>query len=1049
MIRGWVSTYHRNDMLAGRAEHLRILEDALNAAIAGRGSVIVISGEAGIGKSTLAEALATHAELLGVTITRGRAWEFADAPPYFPVRPCLRALALDDRVNAGDAFALWESVISELARTSRVTPALWIVEDVHAADLGTLDLLAFLAQPLRAMRALVVVTVRANDPRLGPRVAQRIARMERDGVVMRLEPLANDDVAALAESTLGATLSEAARTRLVQLTGGNPLFVIECARVFRKAGGAEGTIDALPVTVRQVILERVDALPETTRATLACGAVLGREFSAAAAARMLDTLPARAIDTLLPALRAGIVTEPAPGRFLFSHGIVRDAIESALTTHERAVQHARAESALAATSSGADAIEVLVERARHAIEALPESDPARVGELVRRASKMLEAERGFERAFEIRMRLDVARESGMYPAAASAERLELAVLARAAGRSDIMRRECERLFSMARAAADTETFARAALLNASDVRPGVVDHAQVERLEEALRLLEQQDVGALRCRVRARYATARQPSPDQPAVIAIAETALAEARAAGDEQALRDVLEQMPWGLYAAPLARRIVLMEELRDRALRASDSSQALRAHAAIALYRVEGADFQAFERETDATLELSRQAGHPRDRWRPLLLASMRALSIGDFSTSDRHVTELGQLAGLVDDTAFPLAFATHEALRKRLQRCDGDAKEALAAVEARGADLVEPAMQMAVLRAACAARAEDVDGVRRALAMLGDRSPLVWVDPNFLALLAEPYALVAGDADRRAMRETLHALQGDEVAADPVSYVYEGTTARLLGLLDASLGDLDEAERQLGIAHAQARERGHGPWIAQTAYELARLAERAARPHDARTWAAQARDVARDLGMSDLARAAETMLGEARAERPPAITPERASFRLERRGNEWTVGHGLRTVVVKHTRGMQLLARLVERPEEEIHVLALASDEGASAPSSDAGDHLDAQAVTDYRRRVADLDEEIAEAERMADTGRLAKRREEREALLAELSRAIGLGGRRRAAASASERARVNVQRRLKDAFLRIGEADPVVGRFFERAVRTGTFCCFRP
>jgi hypothetical protein len=142
-------------------------------------------------------------------------------------------------------------------------------------------------------------------------------------------------------------------------------------------------------------------------------------------------------------------------------------------------------------------------------------------------------------------------------------------------------------------------------------------------------------------------------------------------------------------------------------------------------------------------------------------------------------------------------------------------------------------------------------------------------------------------------------------------------------------------------------------------------------------------------------------------------------------------------------------MQLLARLVERPEEEIHVLALASDEGASAPKAGAGEHLDARAIADYRRRVAELDEEIEEASRLADAGRLENRRQEREALLAELARAVGLGGRRRAAASPSERARVNVQRRLKDAIAKIGEADRAAGRFFEGAVRTGTFCCVRP
>jgi predicted ATPase len=96
-------------------------------------------------------------------------------------------------------------------------PEVWILEDLHAADLGTLDLLTFLAQPLRAMRALVVATVRPDDPRVTDRMGQRLARMARDGVDVRLEPLSDRDVAALTGETVGcpvAALPEATRDAL-------------------------------------------------------------------------------------------------------------------------------------------------------------------------------------------------------------------------------------------------------------------------------------------------------------------------------------------------------------------------------------------------------------------------------------------------------------------------------------------------------------------------------------------------------------------------------------------------------------------------------------------------------------------------------------------------------------------------------------------------------------------------------------------------------------------------------------------------------------------
>jgi predicted ATPase len=98
---------------------------------------------------------------------------------------------------------LWEDVVSSLARVSGTSPVVWVLEDLHAADLLTLDLLAFLAQPLRAMRAMVIVTARDQDPRLTDRVAQRLTRMARDGADVRLTPLREHDVASVASSVAG------------------------------------------------------------------------------------------------------------------------------------------------------------------------------------------------------------------------------------------------------------------------------------------------------------------------------------------------------------------------------------------------------------------------------------------------------------------------------------------------------------------------------------------------------------------------------------------------------------------------------------------------------------------------------------------------------------------------------------------------------------------------------------------------------------------------------------------------------------------------------
>jgi len=184
-------------------------------------------------------------------------------------------------------------------------------------------------------------------------------------------------------------------------------------------------------------------------------------------------------------------------------------------------------------------------------------------------------------------------------------------------------------------------------------------------------------------------------------------------------------------------------------------------------------------------------------------------------------------------------------------------------------------------------------------------------------------------------------------------------------------------------------------------------------------------------------------------------PPAgatvAQPARAteSPSLHREGELWRVQLGLRSVRVRHSRGLELLARLMERPGEEIHVLALASDGGGALVEGSPGEVLDAQARREYQRRLSQLERALDEAEADHDLGRRAQLAAEHEALRAELSRALGLGGRARQTTSATERARVNAQRRLKDAVTRITEADAVLGTRLEAGLHTGTYCSFRP
>ena len=1041
-------------VLYGRDAPLQELRAALDTALVGRGTLAVVSGEAGIGKSAIVAEIAREAEARRATVTWGRAWEFADAPPYFPVWACLGSLGVViDRVIPSrapvdaavgqDAFRLWEDVVSSIARASSTSPVVWVLEDLHAADLLTLDLLTFLAHPLRAMPAMVIVTARDQDPRLTDRAAQRLTRMARDGVDVRLTALGDHDVAALASSAAGRQIGEDMVRRLTELTGGNPLFVVECARAL---GTPWGQLGSLPPTVRQFVLDRLALLPDATRDALASGSVLGREFSAASVARMHGLLPAQVIEALLHALRSGLVAEAAPGQFAFSHALVRDAVYAALDPMKRAEIHRCAARALAAEGIGT--VELLVERARHALAGLPGGDGTEVLALADRAATLLEREGAFDRAFELNVRVEDARRGGLLPAASAEEALRFAGVARAAGRLDVTSQLCEAILAASRLAGDGELFSRAALLHAADVQPGIVDTATAALLEEARAMLGER-LPALSARLLARHATSLQPAMDQEVPMSMSRQAIGDARDSGDPTALVYVLDQARWGLYAAPLAERLAVGSELLERARAVADHRMALAAHEALALLHVEAGDFLAFDGDVDAMLRLADDIGHPRYRWRALLLASTRSLTRGELDASDSFVTEVVKHGALIDDPLFPIALALHDFTRKRAARRDDEVRTGHAAVAQMMSGFAHARMQIAMLAAACAARRSDLETARKELARVGRPPDFLLLDPSLAACVAEAYACGGSADDRRWIRDVLAGREMRDIPADPVSFMYEGTVVRLLGLLDASLGKLDLARRELEEAHALATERGHRVWVAQTAYELAAVLR--ASGEEWQVALEQSLGLACDLGMIGLEKDARARLSEWSGVRDAPETPAEPSrvVRIERLGNEWAVRRGDRMVSVKDSRGMQLLARLVERPDQEIHVLALASDEATSMPESTAGELIDEHARAAYRGRLMELDQELAAAERDADLGRLTRLRGEREALIAELARAVGLHGRARPAGSATERARVNVQRRLRDAMVRIGESDEELGRYFRRAIRTGTFCSFRP
>ena len=180
-------------------------------------------------------------------------------------------------------------------------------------------------------------------------------------------------------------------------------------------------------------------------------------------------------------------------------------------------------------------------------------------------------------------------------------------------------------------------------------------------------------------------------------------------------------------------------------------------------------------------------------------------------------------------------------------------------------------------------------------------------------------------------------------------------------------------------------------------------------------------------------------------------------------FRREGDYWSVVFEGRTVRVRDLKGIRYLARLLADPDRELHVLDLVAAESGHAAAvesghaaglartgpGDAGEMLDARAKDTYRRRLAEIDDDIEQARAVNDAEREAQADTERDFLIRELSRAVGLHGRDRQAASTSERARVSVTRAVRQGITRLGEHHPELGEHLNQTIRTGTYCAYLP
>jgi hypothetical protein len=314
---------------------------------------------------------------------------------------------------------------------------------------------------------------------------------------------------------------------------------------------------------------------------------------------------------------------------------------------------------------------------------------------------------------------------------------------------------------------------------------------------------------------------------------------------------------------------------------------------------------------------------------------------------------------------------------------------------------------------------------------------------------VAALVQAAAAVEHRSHAALLYELLVPRRGGSIVG-PFAETCSGSVDHFLALAAATMGDDQLAVDHFVAALEHNRAMGARPAFARTQLHYARLLARREDDAQARSLLTEARATFTELGMmADVTRADE--LAERLAAGPvDAAHAHRNEFRSE--GAVWRVGFAGESSLVNDSKGMHDIAYLLARPGQDVHVLDLVAPEsrGQGFDRFESGEELlDAPALRAYRARIIELEGDLAEAERFADNYRASVARAERDLLVDELSRAIGLGGRARRQTDRGERARQAVRARVRVTTRTLQRVNPKLGRHLERSLRTGYFCRYEP
>lgn len=1001
---------HRVSGFVGRSTERSWLLQHIASLDEGRGGYVSVAGPPGVGKTRLLrEVLQVQEHFWAST------WEVGEAPALWPITQLLRKLAFQhpdaflperevlsglldpaEKSTSPSIFALYQSIIQSVSRVAMEKPVLLVIDDIHAADRSTVELLTHAEPEWRSFPVLLLMTRRTVDTRTSPDAQRELARLIQIAEEFTLAGLTWEEVKAYATHLAKRDVEEDEVNLLHHRTGGLPLFVEGIMQTSLR-GGLHGSLSkgALPPSIRTVLFERMSQFPDALLSLLNRAALLRDPLDVKVLSESLGMDPLEVDELMELALIEGVFSR-VESTYSWTHQLFSEVLISKMNKEEKAEGHRALLDAMDAVG-----LSSLAARARHAIA----SQHPQASELVMAAGAEAESMYAYKAAADLYQRAALSlskREEKCDALVARAKALHLAGEKNAAFEAlqTAIRLDMDsRLPALACAIADMAAFAYG-------------DDKARSLLRKALQTLKPDD-HQTRSALLARLATQEMDhDPNQDFIESMLEESLLEAEKVGDAEVLADALVASLRFWRADRLdfrVKRLAALEALQPQLDHPKHRLEAARWKFNIALEQCDGVGAREalFRYERAAEVLRSPQA-HLNAYFRRCILLQLE----GRFDEIDGDlILQLGKKAGDPHTEYFNYACRAYGAALEGHTELLKQWTPVLVKHSANWSQYPGLLLKGVWLQLKLGEH-EAVDSAYGVWKAVQFRRTPWWCHLHGLAILAD---IAIAREQKEDARLLIHCLQEyPEGYAGCGPMLPFGPTARFEAKLHRFLGQPEEAEA--------AKERA------------LMLCERLGAPGIAALIEQEHGDVSRSHSTSfDL---------------PPATASHTAAqivVEMVREGDVWCFRRGEIEHRVKAVKGWSYIAMLVERAGEPTHVLELTSGPNRKQVNGDAGPLLDEKARKEYAKRAQELYEELSEAERNHDLGRTHKLQTELDFLTEELALATGLGGRSRPTASAAERARTSVKQAIRRALKGLQSDMPEVFEHLRSQIETGVLC----